>query len=90
MVNRPKKFKSQVGIYDEGYDMIEYIEEGVIQLAYEFNVYNLGDKDVEIQFNGIGDILILEPGEGFEINTFPIEHAVVKTNGANLKYVYWC
>ena len=88
MITRRKRLRSQVGIFDAEYDMIEYTEEGVIQLAYEFNVYNLGDKDVEIQFNNEGDNLILEPGEGFEVS-LPVEHAVVKTAGANLKYSYW-
>ena len=36
-----------------------------------------------------GDYLVLEPGEGFEIIGFPIEHAVIKTNGATVKYSYW-
>ena len=68
--------------------MIEYPEGVTIQLAYEFNVFNLGEENVEIQFNNEGDNLILEPGEGFEVS-LPVEHAVVKTAGANLKYSYW-
>lgn len=88
MITRRKRLRSQVGIFDAEYDMIEYSEGVTIQLAYEFNVFNLGEENVEIQFNNEGDNLILEPGEGFEVS-LPVEHAVVKTDGANLKYSYW-
>ena len=89
MITRRKRLRSQVGIFDAEYDMIEYPEGVTIQLAYEFNVFNLGEENVEIQFNNEGDNLVLEPGEGFEIIGFPIEHAVIKTNGATVKYSYW-
>ena len=88
MITRRKRLRSQVGISDAEYDMIEYPEGVTIQLAYEFNVFNLGEENVEIQFNNEGDNLILEPGEGFEVS-LPVEHAVVKTANANLKYSYW-
>ena len=88
MITRRKRLRSQVGIFDAEYDMIEYSEGVTIQLAYEFNVFNLGEENVEIQFNNEGDNLILEPGEGFEVS-LPVEHAVVKTPNANLKYSYW-
>ena len=88
MITRRKRLRSQVGIFDAEYDMIEQPEGVTIQLAYEFNVFNLGEENVEIQFNNEGDNLILEPGEGFEVS-LPVEHAVVKTAGANLKYSYW-
>ena len=89
MITRRKRLRSQVGIFDAEYDMIEYPKGVTIQLAYEFNVFNLGEENVEIQFNNEGDNLILEPGEGFEVS-LPVEHAVVKTANANLKYSYWC
>ena len=88
MITRRKRLRSQVGIFDAEYDMIEYSEGVTIQLAYEFNVFNLGEENVEIQFNNEGDNLILEPGEGFEVS-LAVEHAVVKTSNANLKYSYW-
>ena len=88
MITRRKRLRSQVGIFDVEYDMIEYPEGVTIQLAYEFNVFNLGEENVEIQFNNEGDNLILEPGEGSEVS-LPVEHAVVKTANANLKYSYW-
>ena len=88
MITRRKRLRSQAGILDAEYDMIEYPEGVTIQLAYECNVFNLGEENVEIQFNNEGDNLILEPGEGFEVS-LPVEHAVVKPAGANLKYSYW-
>lgn len=89
MVANPKKLRSKVGTFDSGYDMIEYPEGVTVMVAYEFNVYNLGDINVEMQFNEIGDVLVLEPGEGFETN-MPIAHAIIKTDGATVKYSYWC
>ena len=88
MINKPKRLRSKVGTFNVDYDMIEYPEGVTIQLAYEFNVFNLGEENVEIQFNKEGDYLVLEPGEGFE-TMLPIEHAIVKTPNSNLKYSYW-
>ena len=88
MINRPKRLKSKEKTCALNEDLIEYPEGVTIQLAYEFNVFNLGQENVEIQFNHEGDNLILEPGEGFEVS-LPVEHAVVKTANANLKYSYW-
>ena len=88
MINRPKKLISKEKTCVLNEDLIEYPEGVTIQLAYEFNVFNLGEENVEIQFNNEGDNLILEPGEGFEVS-LPVEHAVVKTSNANLKYSYW-
>ena len=89
MINRPKRLKSKEKTCELNEDLIEYPEGITIQLAYEFNVFNLSDVNIEIQFNNEGDNLVLEPGEGFEIIGFPIEHAVIKTNGATVKYSYW-
>lgn len=89
MINRPKRLKSREKTCALNEDLIEYPEGTTIQLAYEFNVFNLSDVNIEIQFNNEGDNLVLEPGEGFEIKSFPIEHAVIKTNGATVKYSYW-
>ncbi len=89
MITSPKRLRSKHGVFEKEYDMIEYPEGVDIQLAYEFNVYNLGEENVEIQFNEEGDFLTLEPGEGFEVS-LPITHAVVKTADSKLKYSYWC
>ena len=88
MITSPKRLRSKHGVFDKEYDMIEYPEGTDIQLAYEFNVYNLGEENVEIQFNKEGDFITLEPGEGFEV-FLPITHAVVKSTSARLKYSYW-
>lgn len=88
MITSPKRLRSQHGVFEKEYDMIEYPEGTDIQLAYEFNVYNLGEENVEIQFNEEGDFLTLEPNEGFEVS-LPITHAVVKSTNARLKYSYW-
>ena len=88
MITSPKRLRSKHGVFDKEYDMIEYTEGTDIQLAYEFNVYNLGEENVEIQFNKEGDFITLEPGEGFEV-FLPITHAVVKSTNAKLKYSYW-
>ena len=88
MINRPKKLISKKKTCVLNEDLIEYPEGTTIQLAYEFNVFNLSDSNIEIQFNNQGDNLVLEPGEGFEVS-LPVEHAVVKTSNANLKYSYW-
>lgn len=69
-------------------DLIVYPEGVTIMIGYEFNIYNVGDKDVEIKFEEDGDILVLEPNEGFDTQ-FPIEHAIVLTEGAVVKYTYW-
>lgn len=88
MITNPKRLRSKHGVFDKEYDMIESPEGTDIQLAYEFNVYNLGEENVEIQFNKEGDFITLEPGEGFEV-FLPITHAVVKTANSRLKYSYW-
>ena len=89
MINRPKRLKSREKTCALNEDLIEYPEGTTIQLAYEFNVFNLSDSNIEIQFNNQGDNLVLEPREGFDVTGFPIEHAVIKTNGATVKYSYW-
>lgn len=66
-------------IYPPGVDIL---------VAYEFNVYNLSEVDIQIQLNNEGDILTLEPDEGFSTGQ-PITHAVVLTAGAIVKYSYW-
>ena len=83
-----KRFRCKELTCNKEHDLIEYPEGIDIQLAYEFNVFNLSDINIEIQFNGGGDNLILEPGEGFETN-MPIAHAIIKTDGATVKYSYW-
>lgn len=69
-------------------DLLFYKEGITILVAYEFNVFNLGEEDIEIQFNDEGEILVLEPQEGFSTSQ-QINHARVLTEGAIVKYTYW-
>ena len=43
MINRPKRLKSKEKTCVLNEDLIEYPEGTTIQLAYEFNVFNLSD-----------------------------------------------
>lgn len=70
-------------------DIIKYEGKETIVLAKEFSIYNLGESDVKIEFIGKNNgVLILEPGEGFDTKN-DIRHAVVRTEGAIVKYSYW-
>lgn len=82
-----KKLKTNVGVFEEGQDLIDYMGLTVM-IGHEFCVYNLGESDIQLQLNEEGDLLTLEPQEGFHTN-FPVAHAIVKTGGAYLKYSYW-
>ena len=68
-------------------DIIDYGTRTVV-VAYEFSIYNMGDEIAYIQFNGCEDLVELEPGEGFNTN-MQVRHAIVKTDGAIIKYSYW-
>lgn len=84
------RLKSKTIKCNDGHDLIEYKEGINLVLAKEFNVFNLSDKDVSIEFNDEDDVdyLILEPGEGFD-TCIPISHAVIRTDDSTVKYSYW-
>lgn len=70
-------------------ELIEYEEGETIVVAYEFNIFNIDDSmTLVVKFNGNGDELELEPGEGFETN-MPITSVVTLTDGVKVKYSYW-
>ncbi len=69
-------------------DIIYYPKGHTVVIAKEFNVYNVGDEIIYIQINDSTDLLELEPGEGFD-TAVGITHAVIKTDGAKVKYTYW-
>lgn len=69
-------------------DIIYYPKGYTVVIAKEFNVYNVGDEIIYIQINDSTDLLELEPGEGFSTEV-GINHAVIKTDGAKVKYTYW-
>lgn len=83
-----RKIKTGVKTFSANEDIIEYKGRVTVVVAKEFNVYNLGDYDIEIQFNGCEDLVLLEPGEGFSTN-MEVRHAIVMTEGAVIKYSYW-
>ena len=69
-------------------DLIVYPNGVTILVACEFNVYNLSEVSIRIQLNEEGDILELEPEEGFS-TAQPVTHARILTAGAIVKYSYW-
>lgn len=70
-------------------DIIKYEGKETIVIAKEFSIYNLSELDVEIEFIGKNSgVLTLEPGEGFDTKN-DIRHAIIRTEGATVKYSYW-
>lgn len=88
MDNQVRKLICKELICEKDSDLIKYEPNEHIVLGREFNVFNIGDVEVKILLNDSDDMLILEPGEGFDTRMV-ISHAIVKTEGAMLKYSYW-
>lgn len=89
MRGQTKTLKSKTITSMGNKELIEYEEGETVVVAYEFNIFNVDDTTtLRVRFNGNGDVLELEPGEGFETD-MPITSVVTLTDGVKVKYSYW-